>query len=97
MVCNQTHPSTPVGHKQKEIRIQSGTNSKQKILGRDYSGHALDRMQERGLTPTMVESVIQAGTKLPGNLPNRIVHYDSVNKVKIITEGGNVVTVMFGG
>ena len=91
------HPTTPVGHKGKEIVTKPGSNSPATISGREYSGHALDRMQQRGLTPSMVESVIQNGIKSIGNLPNRIVHYDPVNKVKVITEGKNVITVMFRG
>jgi hypothetical protein len=93
----ETHPSTPVGHKSKEIRIQSGTNSRATISGREYSGHALDRMQERGLTPSMIEGAIKNGLQSKGNLPHRILHYDSVNKVTIVTESGNVITVIFGG
>lgn len=92
-----THPSTPVGRKGREIKIQSGTNTRTFMHGREYSGHALDRMQERGLTPTMVEDVIKNGIQSTGNMPNRILHYDPLNEVVIVTEGGNVITVRFGG
>lgn len=45
----------------------------------------------------MVEHVIEKGTQSAGNLPNRIKHFDYINKVIVITENGNVVTVRFGG
>lgn len=92
-----THPSTPVGHKQREINVASGTNSRTLIFGREYSGHALDRMQERGLTPTMVEHVIEKGIQSPGNKPNRVSNYDPINKVTVVTEYSKVITVIFGG
>ena len=49
-------------------------NKPQIISGRKYSGHAIDRMQERGLTPTVIEHIIKNGSKVPDKNPARILH-----------------------
>lgn len=36
------------------------------IGGRPYSGHALDRMQDRGYTPTTIENAIRSGSQTRG-------------------------------
>ena len=91
------HASTPVGRKGKEIQVPS-PNKPGKIAGRDYSGHALDRMQERGITPSVVENTIRHGSMRPGNKPGRRVHYDSRNNITVVTESktGEVVTTYYG-
>ena len=91
------HASTPVGRKGKEIQVPR-SNKPAKIAGRDYSGHALDRMQERGLTPSTVENTIKHGSVKPGNRPGTTAHYDSRNNVTVITNSktGTVVTTHFG-
>lgn len=73
-------------------------NSPETINGRTYSGHAIDRMQERGYTPSVVESALKNGTPSPGNRPNTTVFTDTVNKVRVVmnSETGNVVTVITG-
>lgn len=64
-------PSTPVGHKGFPLNVLPGTNSSMIIGGREYSGHALDRMQGRGLTPSVIENTIATGKKIPGKIsPN---------------------------
>ena len=55
-------PATPVGHKDFEIKVVEGTNKSTYINGREYSGHALDRMQGRGLYPSVVEDATDNGT-----------------------------------
>jgi filamentous hemagglutinin len=90
------HASTPVGRKGKEIQVPR-SNKPAKIAGRDYSGHALDRMQERGLTPSAVENTIQHGSVRPGRDPGTTAHYDSRNNLTVITnETGGVVTARRG-
>lgn len=92
---NDPHPSTPVGRRNNPIEVQPGTNSPTTINGRDYSGHALDRMQGRGVPPSAVENAIQNGTRSPGNTPGSTVHTDSVNGVRVVTNSdGRVVTVV---
>ncbi|PKM47123.1 MAG: hypothetical protein CVV05_00035 [Gammaproteobacteria bacterium HGW-Gammaproteobacteria-1] len=64
------------------------------IGGRDYSGHALDRMQGRGVPPSAVEDAIQNGASKPGNQPDTTVHTGE-NGVTVVTGSrGNVITVI---
>ncbi|MGC8559145.1 MAG: RHS repeat-associated core domain-containing protein [Phycisphaerae bacterium] len=87
--------SSPVGRSGQPIDIQPGTNEPSNIGGRDYSGHALDRMQERGVPPSAVENTIQNGIPTPGNTPDTTVHYDPANDLTAVTDSasGRVVTV----
>lgn len=87
-------PSTPTGQRGSPIEVKPGTNEPTSIGGRDYSGHALDRMQGRGVPPSAVEDAIQNGTQSPGNTPGTTVHTGS-NGVTVVTgNGGRVVTVI---
>lgn len=56
------------------------------------TGHALDRMQERGLTPKVVESAIQNSTPIPSKNAT-FIHSNGSVKV-IVNENGTVVTAM---
>ncbi|MBX3457828.1 MAG: DUF4258 domain-containing protein [Candidatus Paracaedibacteraceae bacterium] len=95
-VDGRAYSNTVMGHKGKEIHTVAGTNKPAIIKGRFYSGHALDRMQTRGLTSSVVEDIIKNGNISQGNRANRICHYDVTNNITIVTEKGNVVTVRFG-
>lgn len=70
-------------------------NTAGNVGGRDFSGHAFDRMQERGFTPTVIENAIQNGARTPGAKPNTFQHFDTVNNFNVITnsETGRVITV----
>ena len=87
-------PSTPTRRRGNPIQVKPGTNEDANIGGRDYSGHALDQMQGRGVPPSAVEDVIQNGTPTEGNKPNRTVHTSQDGHVAVVTEGSRVVTVM---
>jgi hypothetical protein len=50
--------STEVGTIRKPIDVPDGTNAPGEIDGRDYTGHAFDRMQGRGIPPSVVEDTI---------------------------------------
>ena len=66
------------------------------IGGRDYSRHALDRMQDRGIPPSVVENTIKNGKKSPSR-DGTFSHYDSTNNVTVITNNsGGVVMVRYG-
>lgn len=81
-------PSNP---SYQPIRNQSGT-----ISNREYSGHALDRMQDRGITPSVVENAIENGTSTPSR-GGTTVHFDPESKVSVVTnKSGKVVTVKYG-
>ncbi|MBW4590146.1 MAG: DUF4258 domain-containing protein [Aetokthonos hydrillicola CCALA 1050] len=87
-----THPSTPVGRRGAQASVPRGTNSATNIGGRNYSGHALDRMQERGITPTTVEDAIRNGVSSPGNRVGTTVH-NGTNVTVVTGSNGNIITV----
>ena len=89
---------TPVGRKGFPIKVIRGTNSPRSIEGRNYSGHAIDRIQERGFTPSVVENTIQSGQSIPGKIPGTTSHYDPVNDITVITDtdSGRVITIGHG-
>lgn len=96
-----THPAdatTIVGSKRLPIRIQEGTNKPETIGGRMYTGHAINRMQGRGIYPSVVENVIKTGRSGPGNTKIETAHYDSKNNLTVVTDtaSGRVVTVRPG-
>ena len=84
-----------VGRRGAPIEIQAGRNAPATIDGRDFTGHALDRMQGRGLTPSVIENAIQTGRSMPGNLPGTTKYFDSGNNVTAIFDAttGRVITV----
>ncbi|MBC6480336.1 MAG: DUF4258 domain-containing protein [Hormoscilla sp. GM7CHS1pb] len=95
---NPTPASKPVGRKEAPLKVVSETNTSQIIAGREYSGHALDRMQRRGLTPSVVENTIESGTSMSGKVTGTTAYHDSINNVTVIinTNSGRVVTVSYG-
>ncbi|KPN70588.1 hypothetical protein AKG09_11305 [Neisseria sp. 83E34] len=81
----------------KNPSYQPVRNLPAKIGKRKYSGHALDRMQDRGIMPSVVENTIKTGTKSPSRGAST-VHYDKINKITVVTnKKSKVVTVMHGG
>ncbi|MFC1894679.1 hypothetical protein ACFLYH_01895 [Candidatus Dependentiae bacterium] len=93
----EPHPSIFVGRKGDEIRIGK-INKAVKIKGRKYCDHAIDRLRERGLTPSIVENTIKIGKVSPDPKPGRLRHYDIVNNITVITdkETGDVISAFFG-
>jgi hypothetical protein len=90
------------GHRGFELGnhpLQPVRNSPTTIGQRQFSGHALDQMQNRGIPPSVVENTIQHGVPFPGNRPGTQGFYDPVNRVRVIinSDNGTVVTVMHGG
>ena len=67
--------SAPVGRRGSPMEV--GGNTGTEIGGRYYTGHALDRMQGRGLVPSVIEDAIATGTKSPGNTPGTSVFTNS--------------------
>jgi hypothetical protein len=89
-------PSTPTGQRGSPINVP-GVNPPTKIGGRDYTGHAVDQMQGRGVPPSVVEDAIQNGEKSPDPIPGRTRNYSPENNVTVITDSdGTVVTVING-
>ncbi len=80
----------------KNPDYQPVRNTPTEINGRQYSGHALDRMQDRGILPSVVENTINTGQKSPSQ-NGKYIHYDSTNNVTVITnQSGGVVTTRYG-
>lgn len=67
------------------------------INGRKYTGHALDRMQDRGFTPSVIENAMETGQISRSKLPGGLEYYDSVNKIKVcVGENGQIITIIPG-
>ncbi len=90
-VRGQIELHTPKGFGRSKDRV---------INGRKYWGHALDRMQDRGIPLSAVEDCIKNGKVVPSTKQvSRLEHYDAVNNIKVITDKntGDVISVIFGG
>ena len=84
--------STPVGRLGNEVYVSPGTNAPAAINGLEYSGHALDQMQARGLTPSVIEDTISNGIPSTGRSGAMVYRTDQAKVV--ISSSGRVVTVM---
>ena len=93
-------PATaPVGRKGSPMNAQPGRNKPDVIKGRPYTGHAQDRMQERGFVPSVVENTIRPENAIgPGTAPGTTVYYDPVNNVSVVVNDftGAVITAGHG-
>ena len=94
--------STPVGSKRdphQNTPYQKTRNVKTEIGGRTYSGHALDQMQNRGITPTVVDNTIKNGSpavRIRNGLKTTN-YYDKSNNITAVVNGKNeVITVGHG-
>jgi hypothetical protein len=96
--CDDINSSTPTGRRGNHIQVPPPTNRRTMIGEREFSGHALDRMQEQGLVPSIIENAIQTGQKFPGRSLGSEGYYDSVNNISVIldTQSGRVITADFG-
>jgi hypothetical protein len=91
--------SGPTGNRGSPMDVPRGTNSSGTVNGLDYSGHAFDQMQGRGVPPSAVEEAIGNGASSPGNTPGTRVFSDSTNGVKVIvnSNSGRIITVITTG
>jgi RHS repeat-associated protein len=69
-----------------------GFNDPEMIGGTGYSGHALDRMQQYGITPSVVEDALANGTMDFGNQPMTFT-FTSRNVTVVTNASGGVITV----
>lgn len=83
---------TPIGSRRSPMDVAPGTNKPTVINGREYSGHALDRMQGRGLMPSVVEDTIATGSRSAGNTPGTTVFTSGQARV-VVNATGKVVSV----
>ena len=87
-IRGQTEWHTPKGFGRNEDKI---------INGRKYWGHALDRMQYRGIPFSAVENCIKNGKIGPARRASRLEYYDKVNGIEVIIgkDTGDVISVIF--
>ncbi len=86
------------GYELANTKYQPVRNAAREINGRQYSGHALDQMQNRGIMPSVVEETLKHGVPFPTRIGTAGM-YDAANGVRVITNSatGRVVTVIRGG
>jgi Possible hemagglutinin (DUF637)/Pre-toxin domain with VENN motif len=89
--------TTPIGRSGNPLIVEPGTNVPTTINGTNYSGHALDQMQGRGILPTAVQNAIATGVPFPTG-PGTSGVFDPVNNFRVIlnSNNGRVVTVIPG-
>ncbi|WP_249979048.1 DUF4258 domain-containing protein, partial [Vreelandella olivaria] len=75
---------------------QPRRNDAAAIGGRTYSGHALDRMQDRGITPSVVEDAIRNGQSYPSRGEATVYHSPGNNVSVVVNAQGDVVTTRYG-
>lgn len=86
--CYNTRPDPILTHSHPTV------NTPGTVGGRVYSGHAFDRMQQRGIYPSAVEEAIGNGTVTQGR-NGAMIYTDTTNGIEAIVNGatGRVVTV----
>ncbi|MGN4105475.1 DUF4258 domain-containing protein, partial [Burkholderia gladioli] len=95
--ATNSEATSPVGVSGSPMTVPRGTNVPATINGVDYSAHAIDQMQGRGIPPSVVQNTIQNGAVYPTGA-GTTGYYDPVNNVRVITNStnGRVVTVIPG-
>ncbi|HEV2621831.1 MAG TPA: RHS repeat-associated core domain-containing protein [Frateuria sp.] len=89
--------TAPVGRLGSPMGVRPGTNRPGSVDGLQYSGHAFDQMQGRGLTPSVVRNTIDRGISSPGR-NGATIHHDRTNNITVITNSsGRVITAYPGG
>jgi len=89
--ADEVPASAPVGSSRSPMNA-AGSNRASRVAGRPYGGHALDRMQGRGITPSVVEDTIRHGISRRQGLFRRN-HYSEANDLTVITNWrGRVIT-----
>jgi len=75
--------------------FQTVRNESTVINKRTYSGHALDRMQDRGLMPSVIENAIETGQTSINKIPGRVEYFDPLNNIRVIVgDNGRIITVI---
>ena len=78
-----------------QLKVQKGANVAGEVGGHQYSGHAFDQMQARGITPTVVDDAISTGVNLGGT--GTSIFYSEANNISVVVNSkGAVITVGYG-
>lgn len=56
------------------------------INNKTYVGHALDRMQDRGFMPSVIENALKTGKASQTKIPGRVQYYDPANNLRVIIQ-----------
>jgi RHS repeat-associated protein len=83
--------SAPVGRLGSPMNVPSPQNTPTVINGQTYTGHALDQMQGRGLTPSVIEDTIARGAQTAGRDGAKIFTTDQARV--IVNPDGSIKTV----
>ncbi|WP_366065401.1 DUF4258 domain-containing protein [Halomonas sp. Mc5H-6] len=92
----------PLGSKRLQLNqpkspeYQPVRNAPTSIAGREYSGHALDRMQDRGIMPSVIENTIRNGQSYPSRGGTTVFHSPKNNVSVVVNSKGDVVTTRYG-
>ena len=81
----------PVGRLGNPMQVPGPQNLPTVINGRNYTGHALDQMQGRGLMPSVVEDTISTGVQSAGRDGAQI--FTSGQARIIVNPNGSIKTV----
>jgi hypothetical protein len=87
----------PVGRRGGEIN-STARYDPATIAGRDYTGHAIRRMHERGIPPSVIENTIRSKNYAgPGSAQNSAAYRDPVNGITVSVDAttGRVITVEY--
>jgi len=94
--------SAPVGSRHNQMNQPSNVyyqpirNTPTTINGRPYSGHALDRMQDRGILPSAIDNTLRYGVP-SASRGGTTIFYEPINNITVVTNSnGLVVTVRYG-
>lgn len=92
----------PLGSKSLQLNqpknppYQPVRNKPTNISGREYSGHALDRMQDRGILPSVIEDTIRNGKSYHSRGGTTVFHSPENNISVVVNGRGDVVTTRYG-
>ncbi len=73
-------------------------NNPTTIDGINYSGHAIDKMQNTGILPSVVKNTLKKGIVRKGATAKSLQYFDKTNNISVIIDkkSGNIVTTFFG-
>jgi RHS repeat-associated protein len=88
-------PRSPMGRRGQPTIMPPGTNQPAMIGNRLFTGHALDQMQSRGITPSVVLNTLETVKPTSGNTAGSLVFDDSNNGVRVvINPNGSIKTII---
>ena len=85
-------PASPVGRRGNPMKVPRGANESADINGRNYTGHALDQMQGRGIPSSVDEDTIATGSQSPSYDGATVYTTDQAQVV--LNPDGSVKTVI---